>query len=62
MIETHTRTLVKIVSFRVIAMLITAVWTGIADAILIHIVLTIVHYAFERLWLKINWGVKNGTV
>ena len=43
-------------------MLITAVWTGITDAILIHIVLTIVHYAFERLWLKINWGVKNGTV
>lgn len=62
MIETHSRTLVRIMLFRLIAMLITAVWTGIADAVMIHIVLTIVHYVFERVWLKIKWGKINATV
>jgi uncharacterized membrane protein len=62
MTETHSRTIVRIFLFRLIAMLITAVWTGIADAIMIHIVLTIVHYVFERVWLKIKWGKINGTV
>jgi uncharacterized membrane protein len=62
MTETHSRTIVRIFLFRVIAMLITAVWTGIADAVMIHIVLTIVHYVFERVWLKIKWGKINGTV
>jgi uncharacterized membrane protein len=62
MTETHSRTIVRIFLFRLIAMLITAVWTGVADAIMIHIVLTIVHYVFERVWLKIKWGKINGTV
>ena len=62
MTETHSRTIVRIFLFRVIAMLITAVWTGIADAIMIHIVLTVVHYVFERVWLKIKWGKIDGTV
>ncbi len=52
----------QIVLYRIIALLITAIWTGIIDAITIHIILTIVHYVFERLWLKVKWGVKNGTV
>jgi hypothetical protein len=60
--ETHTRTLVRTILYRLIALLITALWTGIADAIAIHIILTSVHYAFERIWLKIKWGIKHGTV
>jgi uncharacterized membrane protein len=56
MIETKVRTLFRIISFRIIALLITAIWTGLNDAILIHIILTLVHYIFERLWLKIKWG------
>jgi len=56
MTETHTRTVVRIILFRIIAMLITAIWTGFTDAVIIHVILTIVHYAFERLWLNINWG------
>ena len=56
MIELKKRTLVRTLSFRVIALLITALWTGLSDAIMIHIVLTVVHYVFERLWLRINWG------
>jgi len=56
--ETKSRTLFRILSFRIIALLITAIWTGLNNAILIHITLTIIHYLFERLWLKIKWGIK----
>jgi len=56
MTELHKRTLVRTVSYRIIALLITAIWTGISDAIVIHIILTAVHYAMERVWLKIKWG------
>ena len=56
MIETKRRTLVRTLSFRVVALLITALWTGLSDAVAIHIVLAAVHYIMERLWLRINWG------
>jgi hypothetical protein len=56
MTELHKRTIVRTVSYRIVALLITAIWTGLSDAIVIHIILTAVHYAMERLWLKINWG------
>jgi len=54
--ELHKRTVVRALSYRIVALLITALWTGLSDAILIHIILTAVHYAMERLWLKIKWG------
>jgi hypothetical protein len=54
--ETHKRTVVRAITYRIIALLITALWTGLASAVLIHIVLTAVHYVHERVWLKINWG------
>jgi hypothetical protein len=54
MTETHFRTIVKIVSYRIIALLITAIWTGLGDAVVIHIILTAVHYGLERIWLKLN--------
>ena len=56
MVETKKRTFCRTISYRIIALLITAIWTGLSNAILIHIILTIVHYFFERLWLKIKWG------
>ena len=56
MTELHKRTIIRTVSYRIVALLITAIWTGLSDAIVIHIILTAVHYAMERLWLKINWG------
>ena len=56
MTETHTRTVARTLSYRIIAMLITALWTGLGNAVIIHIVLAIVHYVMERAWLKINWG------
>jgi uncharacterized membrane protein len=56
MIELHKRTIVRTLSYRIVALLITAIWTGLSDAILIHVILTAVHYGMERLWLKIKWG------
>jgi uncharacterized membrane protein len=56
MTETHTRTIVRTISYRITALLITAIWTGLGDAVAIHIVLAVVQYLIERLWLKINWG------
>jgi len=54
--ETKQRTIVRTISYRIIALLITALWTGLSDAVVIHVVLTAVHYIMERLWLKVNWG------
>ena len=54
--ETKRRTVIRTLTYRIIALLITAVWTGLNDAVIIHIVLTLVHYVFERCWLRISWG------
>ena len=54
--ETHTRTITRTLSYRFAALLITAVWTGLGEAIAIHIVLAILQYVMERIWLKIKWG------
>ena len=56
MSELHKRTVVRTISYRIIALLITAIWTGLSDAVIIHIILTAVHYGLERIWLKIKWG------
>lgn len=56
MTELHKRTLVRAISYRITALLITAIWTGFSDAVIIHIILTAVHYGLERIWLKIKWG------
>lgn len=56
MSETHKRTLARAITYRVVATAITALFTGIGKAIALHIILTIVHYAMERVWLRIKWG------
>lgn len=56
MIETHKRTMARAITYRVVATAITALFTGIGNAIVLHIILTLVHYVMERLWLKIDWG------
>ena len=55
-VETHTRTVVRTLSYRIIALLITALWTGLGNAVAIHFVLSILQYITERIWLKIKWG------
>ena len=55
MSESHKRTLVRTLSYRFTALLITALWTGLGEAVAIHFVLAIWQYVLERIWLKINW-------
>lgn len=62
MTESHKRTLARAISYRVVATLITAMFTGIGAAIALHVILTLVHYVMERLWLKVNWGKIDGNV
>lgn len=54
--DTHKRTVVKTITFKFFTTAITALYIGIADAILLHIVLTFVYWLHERIWLKIKWG------
>jgi uncharacterized membrane protein len=57
MTERPIRTMARAITYRIFALLITAYWTGLGDAIVIHVILTVLHYVFERLWLKVNWGM-----
>jgi len=54
--ETHQRTVARIIFWRITATLLTIPFTGLSTAILIHILLTVTHYIYERIWLKIKWG------
>ncbi len=54
--ETKKRTIARTVGWRVLATLMTIPFTGLSTAISIHVLLTIAHYFYERVWLKINWG------
>ena len=56
MSETHLRTWVRTLSYRLTALLITSIWTGLSEAVAIHFVLALVQYVMERAWLKVNWG------
>lgn len=56
MTEIHLRTLARTLSYRLTALLITAYWTGLGEAVTIHIVLAVWQYILERAWLKIKWG------
>ena len=56
MTESHKRTLIRAISWRIIATLVTAAFTGLSGAIVINIFMTIAHYIHERVWLKVNWG------
>ncbi len=56
MTETHKRTILRALSWRIVATLVTAAYTGISGAIVINIWMTLAHYIHERLWLRLNWG------
>jgi len=57
--ETHKRTIARTLSYRFTALLITALWTGLGEAVAIHFVLALWQYFIERIWLKIKWGKVN---
>jgi len=56
MSDSHSRTLAKVVLYRITATIITALMIGLSKALTIHFFLMIWHYIYERIWLKINWG------
>ena len=59
MTETHKRTIVRAISWRIVATLVTAAFTGLSGPIVINIFMTIAHYIHERAWLKVKWGSEN---
>ena len=59
MTETHKITVARAITWRIVATLVTAVWTGLSGAIIINVFMTLAHYVHERAWLKINWGKQN---
>ena len=62
MTETHFRTIIRTIAYRLVALLITSLWTGLGDAVAIHIVLAAVQYIMERIWLRIRWGLKKDEI
>lgn len=67
MSETHKRTIVKMISYRITAWLFTILWTYLffgdigeatGFATLLHVLLSVDYYIHERIWLKITWGKK----
>jgi uncharacterized membrane protein len=65
MTETRTRTLVRMLTYRVTAWLFTIIWTWMFTgnlatatgfATLLHILLSVDYYIHERIWLRIKWG------
>ncbi len=63
--ETHKRTMARMISYRITAWLFTIFWTwmmfgnivqstGFATAL--HALLSIDYYIHERIWLNIRWG------
>ncbi len=69
--ETHKRTIAKMISYRLSAWLLTIpvmYWlTGnleqsLEGSIIVHLLLSIDYYFHERIWLKIKWGKQDETI
>lgn len=58
MTESHWRTIVKSISWRIVATAVTAYFTGLTGAIVINIWMTVAYYIHERTWTNIKWGFK----
>ena len=62
--ESKKRTLLRTISFRILAILITIPFvfiytndwlSSITNSLILHIILAIAHYIHDRTWLKIKW-------
>ena len=65
MAETKTRTVVRTITYRLSAWLLTIAVTywilgslreAVGSSTLIHLVLSVDYYVHERIWLRIKWG------
>jgi len=54
-VESKRRTLVKSLSFRLVALTITAPIIGFNTALGIQVLLFFAYYIHERLWLRVRW-------
>lgn len=54
--ETKTRSIVKAITWRIIATLIAYIWVGFTAAIIINVIQTVAYYFHERVWVHIKWG------
>ena len=54
--ETKTRSIVKAITWRLIATLIAYIWVGFTAAIIINLIQTIAYYFHERVWVHVKWG------
>lgn len=64
--ETHKRTIVRMLTYRITAWIFTIFWTYIfigdieksaGFATCLHILLSVDYYIHERVWLNIKWGI-----
>ena len=67
--ETKKRTITRMFTYRVSALIFTIIWTymftgnflnSAGFAMVLHFLLSIDYYIHERIWLKIKWGKING--
>lgn len=65
--ETHSRTIARMISYRITAWSFTIFYTWLFTgniatatgfATLLHILLSLDYYIHERIWLKIKWGLR----
>ena len=65
MAETHKRTIARMISYRLTALLLTIPLTylltgdwakAFEGSVILHLALTLDYYIHERIWLKIKWG------
>lgn len=56
--DTKTRSIVKAITWRIIATLIAFIFVGFTAAILINVVQTVAYYFHERAWVHVKWGTE----
>lgn len=54
--DTVKRSIVKTLFFKIVTTSVTAFFTGIGTAILLHLILTAFYLMYERFWNRIVWG------
>ena len=54
--DTQTRSIVKMITFKILTVGVTIPITGLGTALWIHALTTICFYVHERVWNKIKWG------
>ena len=57
--ETKTRTLIRAITFRMIALAVTIPIVGLKIAVGIQLILLVAYYIHERVWMRVEWGKFN---